>query len=334
MLSALLALSTLASPGATSEPSDVVAARDAFRRGSALARSGDWQAALAAFEKSGRLKPHPVTSYDIAYCERALGHYARASFRFAEALVKAPEGGAALPVDLARDAANYLAEVRARVARVTLSRRPDDLTVRVDGMPLERMEPAEHAVYAVSASDVTAGELPRGPVEVWLDPGAHVFVASGPGDARTVENRTFASGETAELTLSLAEKAPSPPPAPHVDVAKPAPARPNHTAAFIAFGVAGVGLVGGTVFGGLSLAEKHSLDGDPACAAHQCPPSYRDREARMVTFADLATAGLVTLAAGAAAGTYFLLTGAPSRAKTARVFPWLAGPAVGIAGRF
>src|SRR5882672_957390 len=77
---------------------EVTEARDAFRRGSALAKAGDWQGALAAFQGSARLKPHPVTTYDIAYCERALGHYARASFRFEEALAVSPgETAPALP---------------------------------------------------------------------------------------------------------------------------------------------------------------------------------------------------------------------------------------------
>ncbi len=55
----------------------------------------------------------------------------------------------------------------------------------------------------------------------------------------------------------------------------------------------------------------------------------------MVTFADLATAGLITLGVGAAAGTYFLLAASgPKKAAAARVVPWFAGTSAGVSGRF
>src|SRR5947207_8021484 len=79
-----------APPGLETEPvglpedSGVSAARDAFRQGSALARQGQWPEALTAFRRSAALKGHPITTYDIAYCERALGRYARASLHFEE----------------------------------------------------------------------------------------------------------------------------------------------------------------------------------------------------------------------------------------------------------
>ncbi len=119
---------TAGEAGAQLPDADVVEARDAFRRGSALAKSGDWEAALVAFERSAHLKPHPVTTYDIAYCERALGHYARASFRFAEALAARSNGTAALPADLEHDATGYLEEVRHRVVKVLVARKPEDTT--------------------------------------------------------------------------------------------------------------------------------------------------------------------------------------------------------------
>lgn len=318
---------------------EVAEARDAFRRGSALAKAGDWQGALAAFQRSARLKPHPVTTYDIAYCERALGHYARASFRFEEALAVSPGATVpALPPELAREAETYLEEVRQRVVRVTVTLRPADTAMRVDGRGLLRMSSAEGAaVYVVGESDAATSGLGPGPIALWLDPGAHVFVLTGKGEARSVESRTFLAGDRAEIALSLAPAAvpvgatakPAPKPKP-----KPAPqASPDRTAAYVAFGIGGVGLVGGAVFAGLALGEKKSLDADPACEAKQCPPEYADRESRMHTYADIATVGLVTFIVGAGAGTYFWLTAKP-KTSSARVVPWFVGTAGGVAGRF
>ena len=315
--------------GTASDP-DVAAARAAFERGSSLSKSGDWEGALAAFEQSARLKPHPITTYDIAFCERALGRYVRATLHFEEALSVA--GTALLPRELVSDATRCLDEVRPRIVHVAVERHPDDLAITVDGMPLEAVRAHDGLVFVVAAS-ATAKALPRGPIELWLDPGTHVFVGSGPDDARVVESRTFSSGEASDLTLSLSERPTPPPPAPPAppDVSRP---RPNHTAAYIAFGVGGVGLLGAAVFSGLALSEKHSLDTDHLCVDKECPASYADRESRMVTFADLATASVATLAAGAAVGTYLLLTAPSSTTKSARLTPFVAGTYGGVVGRF
>ena len=57
-----------------SEDPNVERAREAFRLGSTLARQGQWQDALSAYERSAELRPHAVTTYNIGYVERALGH--------------------------------------------------------------------------------------------------------------------------------------------------------------------------------------------------------------------------------------------------------------------
>ena len=63
-------------------------ARDAFSLGTALANQGQWPEALNAFNRSSKLRPHPVTTYNLAYCERALGHYTRAYKLFRRTLVE------------------------------------------------------------------------------------------------------------------------------------------------------------------------------------------------------------------------------------------------------
>ncbi|HVW29316.1 MAG TPA: hypothetical protein VHC69_28310 [Polyangiaceae bacterium] len=311
---------------------DAAAATEAFRRGAELVRAGDWEGALAAFEESARAKPHPITTYNVAFCERALGRYVRASLHFEEVLAAA----AAFPVprEVVNDAHRCLEEMRPRIVHVSLQRRPLDMTITVDGLPLERAMESGEPVFVVGA-DTTSPELPRGDVELLLDPGTHVFVGAGADEARVVESRTYAPGQLSVLALTLPERAPPPSPPPPVRDPRVVPApKPNRTAAYVAFGVSGVGLAGALTFGGLALSEKHSLDTNPACSGKLCPATYADTESRMRTFADLATVSIATFAAGAAVGTYLLLTAASPKAASARIAPWFAGTSGGIAGRF
>src|SRR5688572_29232364 len=89
-----------ASDGAAEDPT-LVRAREGFLLGTALAREGQWLDALAAFERSARLRAHPVTTYNLAYCERALGRYTRAQQLFNLALSEhAEKKGGVLTEDL------------------------------------------------------------------------------------------------------------------------------------------------------------------------------------------------------------------------------------------
>src|SRR5215471_18584755 len=63
--------------------SEVIGAREAFVRGVELAKVGRWNEARAAFEESDRTLPHAVTKYNVGFCARALGLYARAEQAFA-----------------------------------------------------------------------------------------------------------------------------------------------------------------------------------------------------------------------------------------------------------
>ena len=75
-VAAVLALSTPAqaqNEGAEVEDPKIVEARAAFMEGNALAKNARWGDALARFEASAKLRPHPGTTYNIGVCQRALG---------------------------------------------------------------------------------------------------------------------------------------------------------------------------------------------------------------------------------------------------------------------
>ena len=346
--------------GLASEPSTVTEAREAFRLASALAKQRRWAEALAAYQKSARLMPHPITTYDVAFCERALGRYARAYVGFSAALEPpaSPEG-AALPPDVAARAQTYRAEAEQRVARVTVTLVQRGLELRVDGVPLEVARPAPGRVVYVTSEDpgqsarraATANEAGAPKVslppsfELWLDPGSHTFVASDAQGDKVVESHAFGTGVSAVLSLSV-DKASEP--APPVIDAPPVAEKPSaeirsadYTPAIVAFGVGAAGFVASGVFAALSLSEKSSLDDDGRCNERLCPDEaqYREQQSRMRLFADIATVGFAIGAIGTGVGAYFWLTAKPSGSNGpnqsgAPIGAWLGLRAAGISGRF
>jgi len=335
-----------APPTVAELPSDTEQAREAFRQGSALAKQGRWADALSAFRQSARLRPHPITTYDVAYCERALGRYARASLDFATALSAPTTPGAPeLPPDLAARARTLLEDAERRVARLRIRLSPPDVTVRVDGFALVPGPPSEGGdpTFVVAETEAT-GDAPLPPeLHLWLDPGTHVFVVKRSDGGQTVDSRTVVSGSTGEMTLPTPPSVtPAPAPAPKAPEARSTPAAPvdhepgkiDRSGPIVAFAIGAAGLVGGGVFGVLALDAKHTLDDDPRCQGKQCPdePHYRDLEARAGRFSDFATIGLCVGAAGMAVGTVLWVTAKPSR--RASVTPWVGVGSAGLSGRF
>jgi hypothetical protein len=178
-------LATLLPNLAFAEEATVTRAREQFVRGGAFVREAQWAEALVAFEQSARLKPHPVTTYNIGACHRAMGQYTRARDSFATSLAEnQASGGTDLSPTLAAEIKTYLAELDKLVASVDFTVTPATAQVAVDGRPLEETSS-------------------RSTLRVQLDPGAHVFVFSRPGFADAVRNETFAPGATITLTIDL-----------------------------------------------------------------------------------------------------------------------------------
>ena len=315
-------------PGAPADPR-IEEAREAFRIGNALAKQAQWVDALAAFERSARLRPHAVTTYNIAFCERALGRYARARKGFALA-VDAP--GGALPETLAAESRGYLAEIEQRLVRavITLTRRGAALAV--DGRPLEAAGGSE------SRPTLVAGTRDPGPAEIvsavsfdlLLDPGTHVFIVSVSGAPDAVMTRDFLPG--AALALALG------PTFVPVKVLPDAGLSAGRRAAVaMSFGLAGAGLLAGAVMGGLALHNRQTLDRQ-CQPKNQCPPSAQSTIDAMNDFATGSTIGFGLLLGGAGVGTAVLLTadrGAkPASARGPAAAPWIGPGYAGVRGVF
>jgi hypothetical protein len=310
------------------EPAGVLEAREAFRLGSALAKQAQWSEALSAFQRSAELKPHPVTTYDVGYCQRALGRPASAYESFGAALDWTASADV-LPEDIAAQARAFLTEAEGRIVRVSVSLPAGVLSLRVDGAALRPLrDDPRQSVYVVRGHESQTAALPSH-LELWLDPGAHVFVLTHGGGVRTVENRSFPAGAHESLVFE----------APAAPAGDPGPRSPDRTAAWVSFGVAAAGLGTAGVFSALALRDKNTLNSDPRCIDQLCPPEeyYNELQSSMLRNADIATVSVVVSGAAALLGTYFWITAKPKAdaGKAGAGVRAFVGPgSAGVFGRF
>jgi hypothetical protein len=175
----LVLVGVLLCAAAHAQEDDVSQARALFTHGAELVQSAQWSEALASFEQSAAKRPHPITTYNIAQCERALGRYKAAREHFARSLADGETSGL-LPASLAADAHRYAGQLEQVLVHAKFSVTPVDAHVAIDG----------HA-FAPPLNDVI------------LDPGNHVITLSHEGYADGVISRTFAPGAHADVTLDL-----------------------------------------------------------------------------------------------------------------------------------
>jgi hypothetical protein len=184
-----------------------------------------------------------------------------------------------------------------------------------------------------------------------VDPGKHVFKATGDGvssDETTVEVR---EGERGEVVLNLKvdpnAKAPAPETPPGGETAPPAGGG-DDTLMWLGWGGVGLGVVGigvGAVFMGLGGSARSDADAAyEACTTADPCPEGSDRAQEVVDLDEDAngkqTIGLISFIAGgafAAAGVTLLILSsgddAPSDA-TATVTPWIGIGSAGARGTF
>ena len=315
-------------------------ARALFTEGTEDANRGDWSQALPAFERSEALRPHAVTTYNIGFCERALGRTMRARKMLGKALAEnAAHGGVELPDDLSASARTYLAELERRIARAVVSVSPADSAITVDGAPLERgTTDGPRPVLWAGTRDPGPGEPPPASTfELELDPGSHVLVASRDGYGNEVTTRTFEAGAETALTLTLSVPAPAPAPAPasasaFAPASTPPPAAPSRLPLTLAIVVGGAGLATGAIAGSIALAQRQKLSSD--CPTFSCSGSGATDLSRADTAADVATAGFIVGGIGAATALVIWWLSSRSAPATARLQPWIASGQGGVSGTF
>lgn len=208
-LAAILLLTTLAphhaaaddAPKPPADATQIEEARRLFGVGVEAVKRFQWAEALVAFEKSHALVPNATTSLNIGVSERALGHYVRAKRALGRALDENQSaGGSVLAESSVADAQGYLKEIDALLAHAKVTVKPEGATIVVDGRPIA----SDGSGFAAGIEAPGAGAAaPKGPFDLVLDPGNHVFVLTRKGFSDAVVNRTFAPGATLDLALEL-----------------------------------------------------------------------------------------------------------------------------------
>ena len=157
-----------------------------FKAGVALFKEAKYKEALAEFERAYENTPHPLVLYNIAGCHRELSNYGEA-IRFYERFIK--EGKGQVPATRLNTAQTELDAILARIARISIViQGPPYAQLFLDGAPL--------------------GTMPI-PMPLVLPPGEHKIVAKAEGFKDAERTLRVASGDEAEISLTLSE-APKP----------------------------------------------------------------------------------------------------------------------------
>lgn len=311
---ALIALALLASPIVSARADDVpdakvTEARAAFERGAAFASEERWGDALAAFAESSALRPHATTSYNIGYCERALGRAVRARKFFALALSQdVSSNGTELTPELRAASRKYLEEVRAQIATPKLVV-PADVTITVDGRPLEA---ADGGRYLAGTRNAGPGEkVSVNTFVLEVDAGAHEIVIASSDGRNRVAHEYFPPGTTKEVRLELPAVA-APGPTTILD-----PGRSRRTAGYVLGAVGIIGLGVGAYFG--FSARSTWSDAKDACPTRtSCSDKAVELSTDARTEANVSTIAFVAGGAAILGGTILLLT-APHATERPRV---------------
>jgi tetratricopeptide (TPR) repeat protein len=288
------------------------AAERLYREGQAAAQARDYDKACKLFQESQNREPAPGTLLNLGDCEEHRGKLVRAAAQYRAAARLFQPGDAR--IDFATKRAASLEKRFAKVRIRTPKDSQKDLTVECDGEQLDA---------ATMAGVVT------------MDPGSHVFVVRAPGRADVTTNVALKDGETRDIELGVGAVASSSPtvepsvapvvrsssPAPRAAVAaSPTPANnaaapggpkpfPYRTASYVSYGIGGAGAIAGVL---TAVMATNKLDESRAICSQSCPDAgsaaaAEEKRSGARTMALLSLASFGVAAAGAGAGTFFMV---------------------------
>lgn len=239
-------------------------AREAYARGQEEFRSGNFEAAEAAFQQAYDAVPNPVVLLGIAESRERLGNVAGTIEVLEKYLEERPDAPDEAEVQ------ERLTNLRATPAVLMVSSDPPGAAITIDAEARDEVTPAEIEVPAgehVVAVSLAEHEPASQTVEV--GPGARQEVA--------VELAAAEEGLDEDPFGDGGEGGAAPPPTDEGDEGdETLPA-----GVWVAAGISGAALVGGTVLGFLALSEQSDYDMMPT-------EGSADRGERLALFADVA----------------------------------------------
>lgn len=315
-LGAALLVSMLATTLAQAEPTavDRETARTLMDQGRDLERKGDLKEALKRFKAADDIMHVPTTALAVAKTQTALGLLVEARDTLASSMRRTPEK----PTD-----PQPFKDARAEGDKLdaSLAGRVPGLTITVKGAA-----PGEQPALAIDGLDVPVAAigLPRE-----VDPGHHVVVAkTATAGGRQEVDIHEGEQKQVELTLvstggSTMEPPKEPPPAPIW--AAPTMSHGPDAVTWIGVGLAGAGVVVGSVSGVMALSKGSGLAGE--CANHVCGPAGRSDLSSAYATATLSDAAFAAAGVGAVLAVVSLVVGHESSAQApAEPQPIAPGP--------
>jgi hypothetical protein len=333
---ALLLASLTATTAAYADPTsaDRETARTLMQQGRELTAKGDLKAALKRFKGADDIMHVPTTALEVARTLVALGQLVEARDFIAAIRQNAPRASEPQPFKDARAKADAL--------DASLNGRIPSLVVTVKGTP-----EGEQATVSVDGTPIPAGVLglPRA-----VDPGHHVVTAkiaskTAQGDGKQEVDVREGEQKPVEVTLTVTttpEPTETPgPAAPPPEAPTPVTSHSPTVITWVGVGLAGAGVIAGTVTGVLSMSKKSALQSE--CPNDVCAPGNSDYSAAN-TYALVSTIGFIAAGVGAAVAAVTLVVGheepaaTPAEAPPAQtglvVRPWLGIGSGGVSGSF
>lgn len=332
---ALLLASLTATTAAHANPTsaDRETARTLMQQGRELAAKGDLKEALKRFKGADDIMHVPTTALEVARTLVAIGQLVEARDFIAAIRQNAPRASEPQPFKDARAKADAL--------DASLNGRIPSLVVTVKGAP-----EGEQAAVSVDGTPIPAGVvgLPRA-----VDPGHHVVtarVASKTAQGEGTQEVDVREGQQkpVEVTLTVTatpEPTATPPVAPPPEAPAPGTSHSPTVITWVGVGLAGAGVIAGTVTGVLSMSKKSALQSE--CPNDVCAPGNSDYSAAN-TYALVSTIGFIAAGVGAGVAAVTLIVGheepaaGPAEAPPAQtglvVRPWLGVGAGGVSGSF
>ena len=291
VFSAALAQTAAADPTASEKET----ARGMMDEGHARRDAGDHAGALAQFQGADAIMHVPTTGLEVGREQIALGLLVEARDTLGRVTRTAPSPNEPDAFRAARRAADALDQ--------ELAGRIPSLRITETGVPADA-----GVVVTVDGARIPLAAL-IAPIKV--NPGHHVVAASA-GARVAHQEIDVAEGQTAAVPLALA--APTPPPS---SPAAPDTTSGGSTAAWLRWGgvgLAGVGVVLGSVTGAMSLASTSAAS--KGCVNDRCPPpTWGDIDSARTTGA-ISTVAFVAAGVGAALFVTSFAVGSPSAPAT------------------
>ncbi|MGE0325586.1 MAG: hypothetical protein AB7S68_24890 [Polyangiaceae bacterium] len=236
-----------------------------------------------------------MTSFNLGYAERAIGHLTRSIWHLERALTEDRNNRHGQLSESQRvSARNYLSEILNTVARVEITPEPSGVALSVDGLPLEPRVDRPGQFFAGIARDsgtTTASD----PILVFVDPGVHIVNCSRLGWRDSTETLSLKAGQRLGVNCHL----------------RRLPKRqqsPDHTVSVLVGGFGLATLSVGSVLGVAALAKQSDLD-------RTCPTrSHCDRESEgdilvMKRYADASTIAFTVGVSALAVSVWLWLEG-------------------------